>query len=34
MFSSPVFYVWLAWLLTVAVFAVIRYRARLRRPRP
>ena len=30
MFSSPVFYVWLAWLLAVAVFAVIRYRTRLR----
>lgn len=30
MFSSPVFYVWLAWLLAVAVFAIIRYRTRLR----
>jgi hypothetical protein len=30
MFSSPVFYVWLAWLLAVAAFAVIRHRARLR----
>ena len=30
MFSSPVFYVWLAWLLALAVFAVIRHRARQR----
>jgi heme exporter protein D len=30
MFSSPVFYVWLAWLLALAGFAVIRHRARQR----
>lgn len=30
MFSSPAFYVWLAWLLALAVFAVIRHRARQR----
>jgi len=30
MFSSPVFYVWLAWLLALAVFAVIRHLARQR----
>ena len=24
MFSSPVFYIWLAWLLALAAFAVIR----------
>jgi hypothetical protein len=28
MFSSPVFYAWLAWLLARAAFAVIRYQAR------
>ncbi len=28
MFSSPIFYAWLAWLLAMAVFAVIRHRAR------
>jgi Flp pilus assembly protein TadB len=30
MFSSPVFYGWLAWLLALAVFAVMRYKARQR----
>ena len=30
MFTSPVFYVWLAWLLALAVFAGIRYKARQR----
>ena len=30
MFSSPVFYVWLAWLVALAVFAVIRHKTRQR----
>jgi len=30
MFSSPVFYGWLAWLVALAVFAVIRLKARQR----
>jgi heme exporter protein D len=30
MLSSPVFYVWLAWLLALAVFAVIRHKTRQR----
>jgi len=30
MFSSPIFYAWLAWLLAVAAFAIIRYEARQR----
>jgi len=30
MFSSPVFYAWLAWLLAVAVFAAIRLKSRQR----
>ena len=30
MFSSPVFYAWLVWLLALAVFAVIRHKARQR----
>jgi hypothetical protein len=30
MFSSPVFYAWLAWLLALAAFAVIRHKARQR----
>jgi hypothetical protein len=30
MLNSPIFYVWLVWFLAVAVFAVIRYQARLR----
>jgi hypothetical protein len=30
MFSSTVFYTWLAWLLALAVFAVIRHKARQR----
>ena len=30
MFSSPVFYAWLAWLLALTAFAVIRYKARQR----
>jgi|GEM_PF-685652 len=30
MFSSPVFYAWLAWFLVVAVFATIRYKTRQR----
>jgi hypothetical protein len=30
MFSSPIFYAWLVWLLAVAIFAVIRHQARRR----
>ena len=30
MFSSPVFCVWIAWLLALTAFAVIRHRARQR----
>ena len=30
MFSSPVFYAWLAWLLALAAFAIIRHKARQR----
>ena len=30
MFSNPVFYAWLTWLLAVTAFAVIRYQARRR----
>ena len=33
MFSSPVFYAWLAWLLAVAVFAAIRLKSRQREKR-
>ena len=30
MFNSPIFYAWLAWLLAVTAFAIIRYQARRR----
>jgi len=30
MFSSPVFYAWLVWLLALAVFAVIRHKSHQR----
>ena len=30
MFSSPVFYAWLTWLLALTAFAVIRHKARQR----